>query len=337
MRSRFGTEMACAVVVAMITSAVSADDEIGYTESFSPNGDFTADWCVEGATINFRITADASGWVGLGFSDNQLMPNSDIIQANGAGAIQDGWALARAAPPADASQDVTLRSATEDGGTTIVEFSRLLDTGDEDDLSLDRARYLLWAFNASNDSFNQRHSFRGFSPSMLVLSAASPCATPGIDPDFNDDGSTDTTDIDDLVMEIIGGSNNASFDINGDTFVNQDDLTQWRNEGALANGFGQPYLLGDANLDGTTDSEDLSALGVNWLTSPNRWSEGDFTADGFVDVLDFNALGVNWLKSIPRATEPVPESSSLLLLVIGCLVAARRTALMGRPAAVDGN
>ena len=45
------------------------------------------------------------------------------------------------------------------------------------------------------------------------------------------------------------------------------DIVQSLTAAAGANGFAQPYLLGDANLDGMVDAQDLNAVGQNWLAS----------------------------------------------------------------------
>lgn len=149
-----------------------------------------------------------------------------------------------------------------------------------------------------------------------------------IDVDFNDDGNIDTVDIDALLAMIIAGTNNADFDLNGDSAVDVNDLDQWRGEAATANGFVEAYLLGDANLDGAVNAGDLNALGLSWLKSPDAWSAGDFTADGVANAADLNVLGLNWLKMIDAAaaTQTVPEPSSLVLIGLGIVgvILARR-------------
>ena len=83
------------------------------------------------------------------------------------------------------------------------------------------------------------------------------------------------------------------------------------------NRFASSFLLGDSNLDGTVDASDLSAVGQNWLGSPNTWEGGDFNADGIVDALDLNQLGQNWLRSVPSPdanVASVPEPGTFLLL-----------------------
>jgi len=143
--------------------------------------------------------------------------------------------------------------------------------------------------------------------------------------DFNGDGVWDTTDIDLLGKEIIAGTNSSDFDITGDSAVNQDDLNQWLSDAATENGFGVPYLGGDANLDGTVDAQDLNSLALNWQQNVDPWSQGDFNTDGFVDASDLNALALNWQSSIPSAAAAVPEPNSLAILCL-CVI----TIVLGR-------
>ncbi|MBT8067382.1 MAG: hypothetical protein KJO09_09085 [Gammaproteobacteria bacterium] len=119
--------------------------------------------------------------------------------------------------------------------------------------------------------------------------------------DFNGDGVFDIVDIDALVMEIIAGTNNPSFDLTGDGLVDVADLAKWRADAAEQNGYTVPYLAGDANLDGDVNAADLNEVGQNWQGSPNTWSGGDFNASGVVDAEDLNLLGQNWQNSASSA------------------------------------
>ncbi len=152
-----------------------------------------------------------------------------------------------------------------------------------------------------------------------AIEPESPC-------DFNADEVCNVLDIDLLGKEIIAGTNNANFDVNGDGSVNLADQDQWRSDAATENGFTEPYLPGDANLDGSVLVGDLNVVGTNWQQSPDPWGSGDFNADGIVDVADLNALALNWQKSIPTAaaTAAVPEPASLALLAGALLLLIRR-------------
>lgn len=111
-----------------------------------------------------------------------------------------------------------------------------------------------------------------------------------IDGDFDDDGDYDCHDIDALTTAIAAGSTDLSFDLTGDGDLNLADRDAWLAEGALANGFASPYLLGDANLDGTVNGMDFLIWNANKFTATAGWCNGDFNADGSVNGGDF----LNW-------------------------------------------
>jgi hypothetical protein len=61
-----------------------------------------------------------------------------------------------------------------------------------------------------------------------------------------------------LVAEIVSGTNNPFYDLNSDLLVNQDDLATWLGVAGVANlPWHNPYLFGDANLDGAVDELDF--------------------------------------------------------------------------------
>ncbi len=123
-----------------------------------------------------------------------------------------------------------------------------------------------------------------------------------------------------LIVEIVAGINQESFDLSGEGVIDEMDLRQWLSDAANHNGFSEAYLPGDTNLDGSVDSVDLNNLALNWQQDVANWSAGDITADGRVNSTVLNALALNWRQSIPIATSAdaaVPEPSAWLLTVIG--------------------
>jgi hypothetical protein len=109
-----------------------------------------------------------------------------------------------------------------------------------------------------------------------------------IDPDFSGDGLLDCEDIDALVAQIAAGTNNAGFDLTGDGFVDLDDRDSWLTQaGAVNLASGNPYLLGDTNLDGTVDGLDFMVWNKNRFSSNAAWCASDFNADGVIDGADF--------------------------------------------------
>ena len=136
--------------------------------------------------------------------------------------------------------------------------------------------------------------------------------------DFDNNGDVNVNDVDALVDEIVKYTYDFGFDLNGDAIINIEDLNQWRSDAATANGFADPYLPGDANLDGSVDAADLNHLAPSWLQDVARWSAGDFTADGRVNAADLNELAANWQGRVnaTEANQSVPEPSSIVLLLL---------------------
>ena len=102
-------------------------------------------WNVTGDTLFASMEANTMGWVALGLSFAGMRSQGDPANAPTdiiagwahpgpiAPAVMDYSARSYAPPPLDASQDVTLISATFIGGTTRIEWSRALNTGDAAD------------------------------------------------------------------------------------------------------------------------------------------------------------------------------------------------------------
>lgn len=119
-----------------------------------------------------------------------------------------------------------------------------------------------------------------------------------VDGDFNDDGQYNCTDVNALVAAIASGGNNPAFDLTGDSLVNVADRDAWLTEAGAANlASGNPYRLGDANLDGVVDGSDFGIWNSNKFTSTPAWCSGDFNVDGFVDGSDFGIWNANKFTS----------------------------------------
>ena len=170
---------------------------------------------------------------------------------------------------------------------------------------------------ANGTSSDMRLDFRFFGTIMAPEDAC----------DFNGDMLCDIADIDMLTVEIATGGNNLALDINNDSVISIADRDEWLSQAATKNGKGAPYLLGDANLDGVVNAQDLNELGQRWQNNDNAWSHGDFTADGLVNAQDLNELGQRWQQMIPMAaaaTVPEPSAFSLLAIAALGLVGRRR-------------
>ena len=109
--------------------------------------------------------------------------------------------------------------------------------------------------------------------------------------DFNHDNVIDLLDIDLLGLEISEGTNDASFNLNGDQLVNQDDLNLFLGGNFITRG---NKLNGDADFNGTVAFADFLILSSNFGQDGKRWSEGDFIANGRVEFADFLTLSSNF-------------------------------------------
>ncbi len=139
--------------------------------------------------------------------------------------------------------------------------------------------------------------------------------------DFDQNGVWDCTDIDALVAESAAQTNAAIFDMTGDGLVNTEDVDAWLlvagTENPTVTG-GNPFLLGDANLDGAVDVSDFNSWNSNKFQTSRGWCGGDFSADGVVDVSDFNIWNANkfsassdavlgWRPSVGQAKSSLRE------------------------------
>ena len=135
------------------------------------------------------------------------------------------------------------------------------------------------------------------------------------DGDFNEDGALDCLDVDALVSEIASGGNTSDFDLTGDGNVNADDLTMWLSAAGTnsADTGGNPFLPGDANLDGVVDTSDFNTWNENKFTDTAQWCSGDFNADGSIDTRDFNVWNENKFTSSNTGSRQTNSSSSLVM------------------------
>ena len=147
-----------------------------------------------------------------------------------------------------------------------------------------------------------------------------------IDADFNDDMVIDGADIDLLTMDVANGTNNtAMFDLNGDGSVNYDDVVQWLADAGAANLLSMnPYLIGDANLDGTVDGQDFVIWNGNKFTTTGKWTQADFNADGNTDGQDFILWNGTKFTSADALAVPEPQTSALVGLLCAAVGLRRR-------------
>ncbi len=134
--------------------------------------------------------------------------------------------------------------------------------------------------------------------------------------DFDADGDLDAADVDALVAQVAASIENLYYDLTGDAQVDSVDLEQWLTLGGAANlASGNPYLPGDANLDGQVDGSDFGIWNSRKFTNLAAWSAADFNADGVVDGSDFNI----WNGHKFTASDGVPAVPEPVLPIVGGL------------------
>ena len=151
----------------------------------------------------------------------------------------------------------------------------------------------------------------------LVSPTATLTPSPG---DFDADQNYACADVDALVAQIVSQNHDPQFDLTHDGLVDNNDLVAWLAvAGAAENASGNPYLPGDANLDGSVDGTDFLIWNANKFTPVSAWCRADFNADGTVDGADFLIWNANKFTS---AAPPVPEPSSAAICLIVVLANA---------------
>jgi len=150
----------------------SPDGIIKVREYFESNnyGEYTIHWRSDEQYIYVGMTARTSGWVAMAFQPGSKMKDADMIFGfvkDGQAEVQDLYSTGAFGPhPPDTelggTDDILVFGGKEEGGFTTIEFKRLLNTGDEFDISISKGvNKIIWAYG-SNDSLSMKHSTRGY-------------------------------------------------------------------------------------------------------------------------------------------------------------------------------
>ena len=149
--------------------------------------------------------------------------------------------------------------------------------------------------------------------------------------DFNHDRLWDVADINVLSMAIATQSSQSVFDMNRDGVINLADITDadvgWLAvAGAAANNIpltgGNPFLQGDANVNGVVDGSDFGRWNAAKFTNNTNWSDGNFNADLIVDGSDFGLWNANKFTSADTvllakaANPPAPPATASSMGVV---------------------
>ncbi|AQX73835.1 DOMON domain-containing protein [Dehalococcoides mccartyi] len=141
-----------------------------YTNSSALNANFTLFSRTDDQYVYIGIKAKATGWISIGF---QPLPAKGHTSAdfalggvsNGAAYIYDLWGLNKEEHSLDTklggTSSILEYGGTESGGYTILEFKRLLTTGDTYDQNIVHgSNNILWAYS-DEDGFAAMHISEG--------------------------------------------------------------------------------------------------------------------------------------------------------------------------------
>jgi hypothetical protein len=163
------------------TGTVAADGIIGqdeYKHSLSPPGSgFTVHWKNDDEILYMALTGEVTGWVAIGFEPTTGMKDADMILglvSNGAVSVEDMYSTGNFGPhPPDTelggAYDILSAGGSESDGTTVIEFSRRMETGDEYDSAFTPGQTVrfIWGL-ANSDTPSFRHN-AGRGTSELTL------------------------------------------------------------------------------------------------------------------------------------------------------------------------
>ncbi len=164
-------------------SAWAADGTITegeYESSQEVGPGYTVHWNNDAERLTMALQAEAEGWVSVGFEPTSGMNEADIVLGWVEGTqvtVQDQFSIGPTGPhPPDAelggTNDLLEVGGSEQDGTTVIEFSRRLDTGDAYDKALSPGQTvdIIWALSSVDDPNPQHDVGRG--SAQITLGAA---------------------------------------------------------------------------------------------------------------------------------------------------------------------
>lgn len=140
-------------------------------------GKYLISWWSDTQYVYIGIKVETNGWVAVGIQPASKMKNADMIFGfvkDGYVEVYDLFSTGDFGPhPPDTefggTDDILEFGGSEEGGFTIIEFKRALDTGDEYDNTLTQGvNKIIWAYGSS-DILEVKHSTRGYGEINLGL------------------------------------------------------------------------------------------------------------------------------------------------------------------------
>lgn len=133
-------------------------------------GDYELRWASDDKYIYIAMKAKTSGWVAVAVQPGSRMRDADMVFGfvkDGKATVFDLFSTGDYGPhPLDTelggTSDILEFGGKEEGGYTIIEFKRALDTGDRYDKPLAKGiNKIIWAYG-SDDSLTLKHMNRGY-------------------------------------------------------------------------------------------------------------------------------------------------------------------------------
>jgi hypothetical protein len=144
-----------------------SDGEYKYSTTFE---DFDISWSNDSEFVYIAMKAETEGYVSVAVQPGEKMNEADIITGwvtDGQPGIVDMFSTGNFGPhPPDielgGTDDIAEFGGKEDGGFTVIEFKRALNTTDEYDNELVKGtNQIIWAYATSDDP-GAKHKFRGY-------------------------------------------------------------------------------------------------------------------------------------------------------------------------------
>jgi len=150
----------------------SADGVIKVREYHGSNiyGDYEIYWLNDEQYVYIAMKAKTSGWVSMAIQPGSKMKDADVVIGfieDGEATLYDFFSTGNYGPHSPDTQlggtdNIIEFGGKEEGGFTIMEFKRALNTGDNYDIPLaSGVNKIIWAYS-STDSLKTKHSKRGY-------------------------------------------------------------------------------------------------------------------------------------------------------------------------------
>ena len=132
-------------------------------------GNYEIRWLSDDQYIYIGIRAKTTGWVAIGFDPTSGMKDADMVFGflqGGEIVISDQFSTGTFGPHSPDTElggtdDILEAGGKEEGGFTIIEFKRALDTGDQYDKALaEGVIKIIWAYGP-DDEITKKHAVRG--------------------------------------------------------------------------------------------------------------------------------------------------------------------------------